>query len=426
MKPLPLLLVGSVALNLLVVASFLMRPVAPLPKVRDTAEQPPTAAGSDAAPRAEIPPLAAWKALQSHDLATFAANLRSAGLSDPLVRAIIVAAIDERFHARDEALAPSRPHLHYWEFDDYREPLATRLARLDLRREKAQLRLAALGPDPNEVANDDRLPPAKRELAQMITEDYDAAIRDVRPSIGSMLLPEEQAMLDSLEEEKQKELAAVLTPEQLAEYKMRMSPVTQSLRRELAPFHPTEAEFRAIFAARKEFYEGNFRSHMKSSADFASQEEFVRSMQQAALDQKLREQEREDRLRRELGDERYLTYQRESDPHMRALRSLVDRVDLPGETADRVYDLRANAAEASVRIGDDYSLSIDARRAALRALANDLRSQAQTLLGPAAAEAYLQSTKEWLHHLEQGDKVSFQRNGWSATHLAPNPPPPGP
>lgn len=448
MKPGLLLVAGSLVANAVLLTMLVLR-TGPSSTSAIAGEHDGTSApaAGDSRIVAVSPPTAtaAWQALESEDLASFTSNLRAAGLAEPLVRAIVRATIDEQFRKSEEALVPSRPAPNYWEADDRgmsREmrlatlqrlqadqrhlPLETRLALLDLWREKARLSLAVLGPDPSEPAHDRRLPADKRELAQIITEDYDTAIRDIRQRGGQMLLPEEQAMLKTLKEQKENELAAVLTPDEVAEYKMRSSWTMHSLRQELGPFAPTEDEFRSIYAVREELQTRQNEGPGKRRDDFPSHEEFVAYMNGREIERKELEQTLEDRLRQELGEERYRAYERETNPHLREIRALVDRASLSPEIADRVFDLRANAEEASARIGDDTSVSVADRQAALRRLAENTRTEAQSLLGLAAADAYLQAANSWLRQLERGHKIVFKGNGYTASPISPAPPPVGP
>ena len=125
---------------------------------------PPVPSGSFATNHS-APARAAWSAVHSDDLATFAANLRTAGFPDRLVRALLAAEIDERFRARETALRSAKK-TPYWQLDFTSEPLETRLARLDLKREKARLREQLLGPDPV-TAEDESIPVAAEKRGQL-------------------------------------------------------------------------------------------------------------------------------------------------------------------------------------------------------------------------------------------------------------------
>lgn len=136
----------------------------------------------------------------------------------------------------------------YWQYDAAREPLEAKLARLDLHREKARLRLALLGADP--VPDDGSgLPPEKRAMARMIVEDYEALISEIAPKAGAILLPSERQMLEQLQADQRRDFETLLTPDELTEYLVRNSPTGETLRREFHRVDLSEGEFRAVFEA---------------------------------------------------------------------------------------------------------------------------------------------------------------------------------
>lgn len=412
MKPASLLFAGSVAANAVFAWLILSRPVAsPTPTTQVSS---PMALVPAYAPVVtdRLAPVDAWHALRHDDLATFAANLRAAGLSDALVRAIVGAEIDERFRARERALAPKRPPLNYWQYDTYREPLETRLARLDLKREKARMRVDLLGPEPA-TSDDDPLPAAQRELARMITEDYDAMIGDFKSGPFGMTLPAERARYEALQAEQRRELESLFTPAELAEYEFRVSWNMQQLRRELANFDATEQEFRTIYSLQDEVRRQYDHIGEIGPRDGERNADFGKRMQQAATEREAAKQAMNEKIRSALGDERYDSYRRETDNEMIQLRVLVSRSGIPQDAAVRMYELRDSVVNEAARIGDDTTMSDDARRAMLRELAGKVRTGATSLLGPDAAQAYLGHASFWLRMMEDGLVVSFDGSGTS-------------
>src|SRR5439155_10969777 len=59
--------------------------------------------------------------------------------------------------------------------------------------------------------------------------------------------------LQKVQEQREKEFAAILTPEEIEAYEMRHSAAAESLRAQLGGFEPTEEEFRNLFRVQKEF-----------------------------------------------------------------------------------------------------------------------------------------------------------------------------
>ncbi len=387
--------------------------------VADAAETGPaeTMAASPSDAEREDVRQAAWRVLRNDDLSVFAANLRAAGLSDHLVRAVIGAEIDDRFHAREAALAPHRPKLGYWQCDSYRDPLETKLARLDLRREKARLRFEILGADP--AADDGSgLPPEKREMARMIMEDYDTMISEITPEAGAVLLPSEAQMLEQLQAGKRHELEELFTPQELTEYMVRNSHLGDSLRRELRGFEPTKDEFRAIFEARLRFDDQMKRVQFEMF-DPDRRGEIVLDLNGM-----------ETAIKDALGEQRYHQYQRERDPALQQLRDLASRVGAAQEAAERAFDLRASMSAEAKRIGEDHGRSVDDRRTALADLGRRTQLEIQTLLGSQGGAAYVRTMSQVFSALEHGNVVELVSGGVSIHSISEQPPPtpphPGP
>lgn len=368
-----------------------------------TAEADKAKAGASAAAKA------AWGKLYSADLATFAANLRAAGLSERLVRALITAQIDEQFRDRETALNADRPKPKFWQTDNYREPLQARLARLDLRREKAKLRTQILGVDESVIdssgsALGDALPPAKREMVRMISEDYEAMISDVR-NTGGPLLPSEIEKRKYLEAERRRELAELLSPAELADYELRTSDTVRQLKYQLREFNATEAEFRAIAALQQAFDQtrGDDGSARYGSDGWKQQQEA-----RAALDEK---------IKAALGADRFTEYARARDNEFQQISRLAQRAELPPTAAVQAYGLRETASKESNRIFDDKDLSVDDKHAALKTLAVNTRSQLLSTLGPEAGTAYLKSAANWIDAIERGSSYSYTSNSTSIRGL---------
>ncbi|MEO5958135.1 MAG: hypothetical protein ABIZ49_12225, partial [Opitutaceae bacterium] len=183
------------------------------------------------------------------DLLAFAASLRTSALPVPLIRALLAAEIDEIFRTRETALLPPKnPSLPWWQRDNTPVPLANRLTLLALRREKSRLRVKLLGPDPDAPDDGSSLSPAKREAARLLAADY-AETTDAISYGGiweRLLLPAEKAALATLEAQQKTELAALLTPAELADFERHTSSVVQDIREDLHGFDATDEEFAAI------------------------------------------------------------------------------------------------------------------------------------------------------------------------------------
>lgn len=374
MKPLSVFCSASLLLNIALIVFVIPRSSAPAisrdPSATTTPAPQPIPLSTKLADH--------WSELHDNDLATFTRNLRAAGLPHQLVRRIIAAEIDEQFRGREEALRPRRKKLKFWQVDNNHLSMETQLALLDLRREKARLRTQVLGPDPTESENSDDNPiaPAKREMVRLITEDYDTMINAIRGQAGGMLLSAEQEKIKYLQGEKQRELTALLTAEELAAQEMRTSVTTQRIRSQLRNFDASDSEFAAIYAAQKEYDD---RINPADGSQRSGGE--GRKTQQEAFDQMAAQ------LKGSLGEARFAEYSRARDNEYQQLKQLVERTGLQTAVAASVFDLRETTSKASVQIFDSKTLSTDEKLQALQALANRTRGQIREALGNEAAEA---------------------------------------
>jgi hypothetical protein len=236
---------------------------------------------------------------------------------------------------------------------------------------------------------------------QRIEDDYAEMGAAIRSATNGILLAEDREKLALLQRERRADLASVLTPQELADYEMRSSPMTGMLVRQLATFNASESEFRAIFQA-QQAYNDRLPGAALTGGDY--------SARQTA------QQQLNDQLKAGLGPDRYADYIRETDRNYQTLSRLAQRENIPTETAIRAFNVRDTVAQDSGRIADDGALSLDQKRAALHDLAERTRTQLLGMLGPNAGPTYVQLVdQQWLKAVERGNAVSFSGNTGSMT-----------
>jgi hypothetical protein len=441
-KLIPSLLAASLAGNVLIAAVWGLKPAAntatgrkdsPHGLAGGTEDSAAARARTDAAAdRAVHPPLGEetagdrgsagkgqWEAAEDEDLPAYAARLRNAGLPESAVRHLVSAAIDRRFRDREQALGSgARPRPRYWEVGQNQESLETRLARLDLRRQKAQLLSSALGGEtgtPDELF-DSPIAPEHRDLVRMITQDYDAMITDIRGRAGGILLESEKEEIAYLEAERRQDLAGILTPQELGDYEMINSNTFRSLRHELSGFQTTEEEFRSIYETQRAL-DAQFRPDSAVRRVSSPEERRAETAARAAADEQLRTL---------LGPERFASYARARDREYQQLSALVQRVALPESTAIEIFGVREFVSTESNRIAADHTLTNDQQLAALAQLAQGARARIRAQLPGEAGDAYLQVADGWLNRVQEGGAITFQPNGTYVRSIRrqPSPPPP--
>jgi hypothetical protein len=411
MKLPPLLLAGSLAANLALFGALAWQPALAPPFARDFfarnfhAAEPPAAP----APAIHAPPpekIKLWTAFATDDLATLVARLRAAGFPPEIIRAIIQAQLNARYDARIRALRDPDPNTPFWKLPSSYSMVGSTSKRWEeisqLQRERAKLSRELLGDDffaTNDVTTEQRrqfgdLTRAKIDAVQRIEDDYAEMNSAIRAAMKGITLPEDRDKFALLTREKHADLAAILTPEELADYEVRSSPITQMLRYQLNGFDASEAEYRAIYQMQQAYgekfpYNGSF-----GGGDY--------QQRQATLEQL------NNQLKTALGDTRFADYSRETSYEYQQLKRLTERDNLPADTAVRAYAMRDNVAQQSTRIFDDTALTADQKRAALQSLAQDTRAQLLATLGPTVGPAYVKTAdNQWLNIVERGAAVKF-------------------
>lgn len=420
------LLTGSLALNAGLLAAFAFKPALAPPALRDYFERAPSAealaaeaatrerAAAREARRAEIQDARVrarlWAALDSEDLPTLIGRLRAAGFTSSLVSAIVRAKVEERFAGRWSALARQIEETPYWKpgpmdgmggrvfFEEWNQ-ISRERSRL-MRELLGQEGLASAGSDPTAAQQRQygNLSPAKIDLLQRINDDYAEMTSQVRAATMGITLPEDREKLALLEREKRADLAAFLTPQELADYEMRSSQITARLRTPLTIMDASEDEFRTIFQVQQQFADALYLTmdNYTGPTSFSQRRE---AQQQVA-----------NQLKAALGEQRYAEFARATNSEFQGLYRLAQRENVPMTAAAQAYDLRNSVAEQSQQIYADRNLTTAQKRAALQTLANSTKAQIVGALGPTVGESYVR-TARWLTSVENGGSVTLGPDG---------------
>lgn len=389
MKPATLLLTASLAGNaallgvVLTSSSPAPAPVSPAP----VAKAPP-APGHEAG--------ALREALAKGD----AAALAAAGVSPELARQVVLGRTLGAHGQRLRDLVARQGGGAWWKA---RPPgslsAAGREEWAQATREVSEALAAALGEDILGLGGRDSgqlsfLDPAKRAALRRILQDYDEM--SAKFGAGGIQLGSDREKLKLLQSERERDLAALLTPAERAEFELRTSATSVGLRQRLGDAIQSEEDFRTLYALQKAFDDKFPREALTGRMT----PELMQ--QRAAAERQLAED-----MRLALGDEKYAAIRRASDPDLRALDQLVTRLGLPADVTTRVAATRGAYAVESQRIMGDASLTPPERRPRLQELAARARSDLGQLLGTEVAEAYAPRAP-WVSMLQGG--VAFTTN----------------
>jgi hypothetical protein len=372
MKLTPLLLTLSLAVNGALLVLVATRPPAPVP----------------AAAPATAPATADSAALRAALAAGDATALQAAGLSADLARDLALGRAFARFQQKIRS-ARADADGRWW-----RSGAASRNREAELlaQRELSDAMLAAFGDDLGLGGADSAqlafLPAAKRAALRRISQDYNEMM--AKFSAGGLQLASDKEKLRLLRAERDRDIAALLTPAELADYELRTSPSAATVRARYGDAIATEADFKKLFALQKA-YDEKFPT---DALNGRISPETLRTRSEA-------QQQLQADIRAAVGDDAYAALKRTTDSELRALDSLVTRVGLPAATTDRVASARETYAAESQRINADPALSPPQRRAQLQELGARARNELTTTLGAEVADAFTPRAS-WVGMLQNG------------------------
>jgi hypothetical protein len=414
MKLLPILLGVSLAANAaLVVVQLGRSPARAAAEVRAESGGAEAGAVSDAAPRTtatgEAKALAV--ALNRGEPEALRDELRAAGVDEEFIRMIVGARAWKRREVRMRELHLEGRSDEWWKQEDWSSP-RHRAQREEIKALQAEVKAEVerlLGPDPDPVRSNPwlarqygYLPAAKREAVMKITQDYQELQMDLNNEANGFRVPGDREKQRFLEEEKRRDLAAILSPEELEAFELRNSNTAGQLRWQMTKMNATEEEYRKIFAIRSAFDEANaldpFTSRQMTPQDWERRN---------AAEKGMREQ-----IRSAIGEERYKEYVRSQNHEYQQLQGAVVRFGLAADAPARVFDLRDHVSAEGTRIADDKELGPEQKGEALKRLAAEGRQRLESLLGPEVAAAFKANTgSRWLDELEKGMVYTFDENG---------------
>lgn len=423
MKPLHLALATSLAANLALAAFvFQKRDVLSAPAEVKTADSPAQARlSSGPTPSDSAAQIAAAEALASAARSGNAAgvrdHLRSLGLPEDVVRNVVRATVAKRFLDIQKKFM-TQANGAYWRTtgNGFNFPAMTKEQRNQLReanRDAMKEFDEVMGPDPNDpsVSRFAFLPAEKATKARELDRDYSDLRMQILAETEGFRLPADDEKLAFLEKEQRKDLAALLSPEELEAFDMRNSSTANRLRSQLHDLDISESEYKAIYSVQKAF-DDKF-SNRSGPTDSPSSRDLAQARAQA-------QQDLNAQLKATLGDDRFNAYLRSQNNEYRTLEAAAKRFNIPQTTVDQLFSARDQILANAQRISSDVNLNPDQQRQALAALAEQTRTQVRTSLGPDVADTYLKNNMRWLDALQRGQPVSITPEG--NVYARPNPP----
>lgn len=370
--------------------------------------EPPAGREEELVQTNEVTASFAWATIESADYKVYMENLRGIGCPEERIRDIIIADVNALFaeRARDY-IAPlqsqfwqiaSRPQEIETAFKTHEENLERMV------KEREQLFQALFNeskPNRNwrsirrdlrqnsgKLAQLDFLDEGKRkavlgwqdELATALSEARKLEFKGSREEIRQQRTAKEKEIRQAADEK----LRALLSPDELAEYKLRDSNAA-GVRQQLTRMDLSEIEARELARISMTQTEAAAGLTGKDDATKASREQL--------------EQTAQAQIKQLLGETRYAEYLRAKDGRYMQLANLSDRLQLPEKTTVAVYEARLAAEQLATRLRQDTSTSAAEREAALAVIRTETENTVRQLVGAAAFGDFQQNSGGWLQAL---------------------------
>lgn len=386
MRTWPLIMIPSLALNV-ALAGWLLAPAGEAsratPRAIAQAGVPPPAPSTQPRPQASPEEL-------------FGA-LREAGFPRAAIDALVLAKIFSRYEERRRELVTAAMQRPWWETvvaDQTLLNLLTPAQRKELRDLEATARheaLRLLGPDAldPEGAIAFRHPfvsPGRAVLLDAVLHDYADLASELRDVTGGLRVAADRAREESLEVERQRDIAALLSPEEREIFALRQ-PVGMESR--LQVFEPDEAEYRTLHALHLEFYAANPASVTLDAPRSRRPSEYP---------------EFEAKVRETLGEERYRDWMLAGQQYTQQLARRAPDLGLDAAGVREIAAVLRATSERSWELAEVPNLTDVEKSVALVALAGEARAEITARLGTAAAGSFLRELG-WLDTIEQGTAV---------------------
>jgi hypothetical protein len=337
-----------------------------------------------------------WSMLASEDLKVYIRNLRAVGCPEQTIRDIIVALVNRRYGPQLAALKARPNAREYWtsrfrsmprieeekqrqyaSIDGERKALLEDLFGVDP--EAANRKLAegsAAPPDPLAF-----LPQEKQASVRALLDGFSKQENELQMQMASIGGGKARDAMQQLTQQKETELANILTPEEMEQYLLRNSKTAQQLQFSLQGFSPTEAEFRSLFDLQHAFDQKYSGMSQDDPAVVAARTELNAQIKGA------------------LGTERYADYLRSQDSAFQNLRVVAERYDLPENTAPAIYALKQSAEQQQQSILQ-ATTDPSQQQTALDQLKADTQQKVIQLLGERAFKSYQQrGASRWIDGL---------------------------
>jgi RNA polymerase sigma factor (sigma-70 family) len=315
-------------------------------------------------------PVFRWGNIESADYRQYIANMRAAGIPEPVIRDIVIADVSKNYAERVRGIVGPMETRPYWQKQQpYTEPDKNQTKRImAVMQEETTVLEVLLGgifsgqklinqlvlqPD----SLDDSvawLPPDKRDAARRAFDEAHLADSETMAGRGPDGFTNRLALLKG-----------VLSPTELEEYKLRESPLAQKIRQQVGRYvELSQEEFRAVVESREAL--GGKLDQVP--APFLAQ-----------TPESLREQFQI--LAKTVGEDRANEILQKSSQAYHWIRQAVESSNLPVEMADKALQLKVETEKAGAQILNNPNLSQTEREQQFNAIQEAARIGFVSCLG---------------------------------------------
>lgn len=352
-----------------------------------------------------------WREVESTDYRVYLQHLRAIGCPERTVREIIVVDVNQLFVERLRELFRSL-HLNFWQIapraDQAQEEFKPYEKAIEALRAEREAVFEALFDDSDPLDYDSDSDRAEAEAAEQArwAQLLDFLPVETQERVRSLDRQQHQAKAElwkadhelskeeraerkqrehELTAEHDRQLAALLSPEELAEYRLRTSSAV-NLRDKLKRVQFAEEEIRAIAALQNE------REKLLAALPGNTPETRQR--------RKEIQQQTEAQLKETLGETHYADYQRANDHRFEQISRVVERHGLTDARAREVYAMVQSAEAQATALRNDSARSPEDQQALLQAIRMETERSCKEALG---ADAFTTLTQHggasWLDGL---------------------------
>jgi uncharacterized protein (DUF4415 family) len=333
---------------------------------------------------------------------SYVARLRTAGMPADLIRDLVYLRVRARYRDRQRALLPDTADEYWRSWNQTGSQTASSETRAKLREldKEMQAEVQALlgdGPealDPHQRQLYDQMAATfsntKIQQIEAIRKDYDEMAARVRERAKGLVLKSDREQLRLLEAERRRDLAAVLSPEELLEYDLRVSPTANNVRNRLAFFEPTEEEYRALTKLQLELdrqYGLNNLSGAEQDRRKAAEKDLIPKIQSV------------------LSPDRFDDYRVTIDGMYSETRAFASAYNLDASAAKAIVALKQSTWKRIDEL-DQAGVTGDQRTSTLKTLEQEVENTLTTRLGADIFANYKRTGATWMNRLRSNPPKS--------------------